>query len=50
MRPALYFFAALSATRAPAMRLLLYSNLFLTVINDESILINTGDDKALNTQ
>jgi hypothetical protein len=50
MTPALLFFAALSPTREPAMRLLLYSNPFLVVINKESILINTGDDKALNTQ
>jgi hypothetical protein len=50
MTPALFFFAALSPTREPAMRLLLYSNPFLVVINDESILINTGADKALNTQ
>jgi hypothetical protein len=41
MRPAHYFLAALSATRAPAMRLLLYLEPVLTVINMKSILINT---------
>ena len=45
MRSAHYSFAALSATRAPAMRLFLYANLFLGVINKKSILINTGGEE-----